>query len=330
LEFSRVLLRSQHEIDFLTELLVDGTDLVMLELIYADVVAALVSCVRAAITPRPGNTFYCSDYSNVEGRVALWFVNDQKGLDIFRENRDIYIEMAMDIYGVSHDVVYDNYVNGDGLMRRMGKLAILGLGYGMGPDKFQGTAALQKVEVDHDFAKGVVDTYRDKFAKTKKAWYILEKQAINAMENPGQSYIACKVKWKMKGKTLLCRLPSGRCLHYRDAEPRTKDTPWGEKKKCMTYMQDDKGQWKRESTFGGKLLENIIQAISRDLLVFAMFNAEAKGYKISLHVHDELVTERPIGEGSLDELNGIMNMLPDWALDLPIECDGWEGNCFRK
>lgn len=320
----------QPEIDFLTSLLKTNIDLPLLEMLYSDVMDALVSCVRASIVPRKGNQFYCSDYSNVEGRVALWCSNDQKGLDIFRENRDIYIEMAMSIYQCSYEVVYDNYKNGDGLMRRMGKLAILGLGYGMGPDKFQATAAGQKVMVEWDFAKDVVDTYREKFAKTKKLWYILEKQAIKAMENPGQAYGAGPITWKMKGTTLLCRLPSGRCLHYAEAQPRVKDTPWGEKKKVMTYMQDDKGQWKRESTFGGKLLENIVQAISRDLLVFAMFNVEAAGYKITMSVHDELLTERPIGTGSVKELDNILAQLPKWAGDMPIAAEGWEGMSFRK
>lgn len=320
----------QPEIEYLTSLLKDHVDLELLEMLFDDVMNALVSCVRASITPRKGMQFYCADYSNVEGRVLLWVVGDTEALKVFEGDRDIYIEMAMAIYGCSYEKVYDNYKNGDGLMRRMGKLAILGLGYGMGATKFMVTAEGQKVFVDIDFAQDVVDTYRDKFAKTKKFWYILERQAIKAMKTPGQSFSAGPIKWKMKGKTLLCRLPSGRCLHYRDAEPRVKETPWGDKKECMTYMQEEKGQWKRESTFGGKLLENVVQAIARDLLVFAMFNVEAAGYKITMSVHDELLTERLIGTGSVEELNALMSILPTWAGNMPIEAEGWTGFSFRK
>lgn len=320
----------QPEIEYLTTLLKEKVDLELLEMIYPDVMNALVSCIRASIIPRPGNIFYCADYSNVEGRVALWCADDQQGLDIFREDRDIYIEMAMDIYKVPFNVISDNHTKGDGLMRRMGKLAILGLGYGMGADKFKMTAEAQKVMVTRDFAQEVVDTYREKFDKTKKLWYILEKQAINAIENVGKSYSSGPVRWLMKGNTLLCRLPSGRCLHYPKAETRVKDTPWGEKKKVMTYMSDEKGRWVRESTFGGKLLENIVQAISRDLLVYAMFKVEAAGYRITMSVHDELLTERKIGEGSIEELNELMSELPDWAAGLPLAAEGWCGYSFRK
>lgn len=294
-----------------------------LAVLFEDVMDTLVSCIRGLIIPPEGQQFYCADYSNVEGRVLFCSADDQTGLEVFRNKEDLYKVMAMAIYNIMlHEVDSDQ--------RRMGKLAILGLGYQMGAPKFIATAAEQGVHLSKDFATEVVEAYRGKFDRVPKLWSDCERAAKQAIQNPGRSYQAGVVKYMLKGSTLLCRLPSGRLMHYPKAVVRSMPAPWGGKKDTICYMTEKKRKWVVTKTFGGKLVENIVQAISRDLLVHAHHKVEDKGYRVHMTVHDELVTARKTGTGSVDELIELMTQLPSWAAGWPIEASGWEGFRFQK
>ena len=295
----------------------------------------MVSCIRGTLIPGPDKTFICGDFSNVEGRGLAWSAGDTKCLKMYKEGLDLYIDMATAIYNMSYEDVYNEYKNGDDSKRRMGKLAILGLGYGMGAKKFVATAAARGVTITLEFAQRVVDAYRNKYKAVVKYWKALEQAAINAIKNPDKSYEVKGVFYKMEEHFLTCKLASGRKLYYPFAEVRHMKAPWGEMKDTVTYMVSEKNKWIRTKTFGGKLAENIVQATARDLLVEAMFRIEDRGYPITLTVHDEALCEVFIrllekGKRSLKEFSDLMKQLPSWAKGFPMDVDCWQGMRYQK
>lgn len=291
---------------------------------FDDPTGALVSCIRAMIQPEEDSLFFASDYSNVEGRVLFCVAQCLTGIKVFRKNRDLYKEMATRIY----DIKYSE-VNGE--QRRIGKLAILGLGYQMGAPKFRATCASKGVDITIEFSEQVVEAYRALYPEVKELWYSCEQTAKTAIMNPGKVYRVNKyVAYKYTGHTLLCQLPSKRLIHYPFATIKPMKAPWGGTKETIVYKSYDKGQFRDTKTFGGSLVENIIQAICRDLLVHAQFNLEAQDYLTRMTIHDELVLSKQ--KGSVKQVTQIMVDLPEWAADdeWPIKAESWKGRRFRK
>lgn len=162
-------------------------------------------------------------------------------------------------------------------------------------------------------------------------WAALEAAAYNAIQNPGVVFSAGpQLKLAVMDKYLLMKLPSGRCLRYFKPEVRTSSREDFGGPYALTYMRTVDGKWGRAETYGGKLCENADQAVSNDLLRHAMFNVEAAGYPIVMHVHDEIVAEVDEGFGSVEELNACMVDAPAWAAGLPMGAEGWRGKRYRK
>ena len=169
----------------------------------------------------------------------------------------------------------------------------------------------------------------------------LGEAAYRAVENPGQIFAIRAVKFVVHGGFLKCLLPSGRTLHYYNPRIQPVRKVWDEEDYegdlSITYegMRVVEGgattrQWTRLATYSGKLLENCVQAVARDLLAEAMLRLEAAGYPIVLHVHDEAAAELPVGVGSLTEFNALMTQLPPWAAGWPVKVKGWEGPRYFK
>jgi DNA polymerase len=289
--------------------------------------------IRGAFCAPSGRDLIAADYSGVEARGLLWFVNDEKGLTIFRRPEGepgIYREMASEIYKTPA-----TEINTESVQRFVGKQAILGLGYGMGPNKFQGTCAQFGQQVDLEFSKFVVKTYREKFHKVVESWRRLENAAIKAVRNPKTLFYADKVTYLRKGGFLYCRLPSGRKLAYCRPVVMPSETPWGDTTTKLTYMTNDSTthQWTRTDTYGGKLMENIIQGLCRDLEAYAIVKIENdlnNPYDIVMHTHDEIVCECDEGKGSVEEFEKIISSLPTWAKGFPLGAEGWRGKRYRK
>lgn len=223
-----------------------------------------------------------------------------------------------------------------------GLMVVHNCGYGLGKNKMvdYGNKAFASAKVDLvmdiDFADRVVTGYRTKHKPVVDFWYACERAAIEAMMNPGQTiWVNDKIAYKRANRFLFCRLPSGRLIPYPYPELRSEPSPFreGEMKTVLTYEEVNSvtKKWERTKTYGGKLVENIVQALCRDLMGFAMWSVyKHTKYQILLTVHDELVAQCPIGQGDVAEFEGIMCILPKWAAGFPITAEGWKGSRYRK
>lgn len=294
---------------------------------YGSVMLLLSEGLRGAICATPGYQLYVADYASIEARVLLWLADDQEGLDVFRRGEDIYLDMAMSIYNRKLNKKEHPKE------RQLGKAAILGLGYQMGASKFVDTAATYGVTINEEFSQNVVAAYRDRFWRVKALWFAQEEAAVEAVQRPGVEIEEGPVTWLFTKPFLYCILPSGRRLAYPDPELRQKMTPWGEPRPSLTYKGINmyNHQWERQTTYGGKLVENITQAVARDLMAEAMMRMEKSGvYKPVLSVHDELIAEAVKGTGNLKEFELIMAACPEWAEGCPVVADGWVGERYHK
>lgn len=311
------------DVDLAIELIKEY-DIDSLKFLYGKhILGVLSSCLRGLIIASENKDLYCADYAQIEVRVLFWAAGEIKGVKAFAEGRDIYKEMASIIFRTSEENITSD-------QRFLGKSVILGAGYGMGPAKFKITCETQGVSVTDEMAEKAIHTYRDYYSKVPQLWKNLEGAAFLAIKNKGKKYSTSKVKFYVEGDFLFCDLPSGRRLAYHRPAIEMKMTSWGMVKPTISYYAVNSltKQYAKEYTYGGKLTENIIQAISRDLMAYAMLQCEKLGYEVLLTVHDELLTEKE--NGKLEEFENIMKMKPDWAKDIPIKAEGWAGKRYKK
>jgi DNA polymerase bacteriophage-type len=291
------------------------------------VMEVLSQALRGAIIAAQGKALYVADYAAIEARVLMWLAQDEDALEMFRRKEDIYCGMAGQIY--QRPINKKDHPT----ERQLGKAAILGLGYQMGASKFVDSAAAYGVTIDEEFSRGVVEAYRTRFWRVKQMWWDQEAAAIKAATFRGQSVECGYVTWRYEKPFLYCILPSGRRLAYPEPEVRQRATPWGDLKPSLTYkgVNPFNRQWQRQTTYGGMLVENITQAVARDLMADAMLRAEQTGvYEPILSVHDELIAEAPEGKGDVKEFETLMAECPDWAQGCPVEAEGWAGPRYRK
>ena len=282
------------------------------------------------VSVKPG--LFVADYAGIEARVLFWLAGHEKGLDIFRNGEDIYKYMASAIFQIPVSEVDKT------LHRPLGKEGILGCGYQMGWKKFKDSAADKGLYISAQLAKKTVDTYREEHKPVKQLWYNIEKAAIEAVQRPGRRVKVNKVSFYMAEGFLVCELPSGRTLNYHKPAIKMEIPPWEKNKKNPEKqpklyhwgIHPKTKQWVFDSTYGGKLVENIVQAIARDLMAEAMLRIDRAGFEIILSVHDELVSEAKLGKFSLEYYNKLMSTLPPWATGCPVEVEGWTGYRYRK
>lgn len=293
---------------------------------YDDVMTTLSHALRGVIVPSPGKTLYVADYASIEARGLLWLAEDEDGLDIFRQNRDPYCEMASEIFGRP-------ITKADTFERALGKVGILGLGYQMGWTKFIESAKLMGgIDIDEEMSRRTVDAYRTKFWRVKQMWEDQEAAAIAAVES-GEPQSSGKIWWFTEDRFLYCILPSGRRLAYPYPEVHERETPWGAMKPSLTHkgVNTHNRQWQRLTVYGGLLVENQVQAMCRDLLAAAMLRCEqSKVYQPILSVHDEILAESYAHLGNVHEFEDLMAQCPDWATGFPVRAEGWCGLRYRK
>lgn len=299
-------------------------DLETFELFYPDVMGALSSCIRGMIIASPGCELYVGDYNAIEARVLFWLCQEEYGLKQYRDGTDIYVDMAKRIYSVS-DVSKPQ--------RDLGKRAVLGCGYGMGHVKFAQTCASQGQPIEGELAVRAVNAYRETYGSVVRGWYAQENAVISVCTSKKDTSCG-RILWKMDSRgTLLCQLPSGRCLAYPKAFLEYKDTPWGERKLALHYYAVDSKtkRWGQEATYGGKIIENITQAVARDILANSMLGCEKNGLPVIFSVHDEIVCDVPQTTGkTVGGFTETLTGLPSWATGCPIKAECWKGNRYRK
>lgn len=309
------------DIDRCIEFIKDG-DPQLVEMFYGEVMSAISSCLRGMLVAAPGKELVVADYAAIEARVLFWLAGETKGMQMFRDGVDLYIDMAKTIYG------RDNVGKPE---RQLGKQAVLGCGYQMGKDKFLATCDSYGIQIEPEMAERAVTAYREKYHTVQKLWWDQEAAAVKAAKT-GQPINCGKVTWFMHEKTLYCKLPSKRCLAYNFPSVKIVETPWGTEKEQLSYFSVNSvsKKWEQEPTYGGKIVENITQAVARDLMASAMLRVEAAGYPVVLTVHDELVAEVPVGFGTVKEFETLMAENPEWAKGCPIKAEGWRGKRYKK
>ena len=304
-------------------------DVQMMGLLYDDAMELLSYSLRGMIIPTPGRRLMVADYAAIEARVLLWLAEDEQALEVFRLGKCIYMEMATEIYGRP---ITDKEKQAD--ERQMGKQAVLGLGYQMGALKFKNTLEEKwGIFITIEFAQKIVDAYRTKFWRVKQMWWDQEAAAMAATRSPGRTFRCGKINWRVVDGFLHCKLPSGRMLSYFDPKISKTTTSWGAVKDCLTFMAVDSytKKWCRQSTYGGMLVENITQAVARDLMGDAMLRCHRRGvYDVILSVHDELLAECDEGVGSVKEFEREMAEIEEWAEGCPVKAEGWTGYRYKK
>lgn len=295
-----------------------------IEMLTDDVMGFMSSAIRGMVCAPQGKKLLVADFAAIEARVLGWLAGSEKMLNQFRNGEDLYKDMASNIYRVDvKDVTLEQ--------RQLGKAAILGAGYGMGAPKFYETCLSWGIKIHEDLAKTAINTYRQTYHHVRQLWYDQEKAAHTAVRTGNR--VGCgKTIWSMQDDFLKCQLPSGRCLHYYKPELKMKQNDWGESIE-LSYLAEKMGKAFRNGTYGGKLVENITQAVARDLMADAMLRIEDEGFNIVLSVHDELVAEVPQQtalQNPLERFCDLMSITPDWATDCPVAAEGWEGINYKK
>lgn len=319
----------------------------IISMLFGDPMDLVSNCLRGFIATKKGKQFLCSDYSAIEARVLPWLANEQKILDAFIKGLDLYKVAAADIYNVRYEDVTD-------IQRQVGKVVILALGYqgawrafmamalayGVNPPDhitldsddyydFDGTKLTKIEAVFKKWATPIVAAWRLKNQNIKQLWYDTERAAIEAIKT-GKVTLVGKVKWGVHKNFLMCRLPSGRFLSYYKPFISLEKNSFGVKE-TIKFWGEKTGKYGLQTTYGGKLVENITQAVARDILVESMLELDKKGFRIVLHVHDEIVAEIDEGTGDIKKFEKIMATNPSWCKDLPLAADGgWIGYRYRK
>lgn len=304
--------------------IVKTSGLPFIRALYDKPMGVFSSILRGGIVASPGKELFCGDYAAIEVRVLFWMADHEAGLSSIREERDLYREIAAIIYNVPLNKVTKE-------QREVGKRAVLGCGYGMGPKRFAETCEQFGQAVSEELAKTAVHAYREFHRPVPRLWENLERAAIAAVQNPSKSFRTNHTKWFMRGKYLFSELPSGRRLPYYGAHVKW-ETKFGRKRPELRYygVNTYTKKWSIESTWGGKLAENVVQGGARDLLKYAEPRIENKGYELLLLVHDEVLSERTIGEGKVEEFEKIMAEVPPWGIGLPIKVEAWKKERYGK
>ncbi len=297
-----------------------------LKMIYGNVPDTLSQLIRTAFIPSTGNRFVVADFSAIEARVLAWLAGESWRLDIFRTTGKIYEASASAMFGVPVELIAKG--NPEYALRSKGKVAELALGYQGGVGALISMGALNMGLTEEELPD-IVTRWRKSSPRIVDFWKTVEQYALAAVKLGVSNTLPCGVTFYRDEDYLLVRLPSGRDLFYYHPVVQTNDLGreaihfWGTNQKSR--------KWELLSTYGGKLTENIVQAVSRDLLCSAMMNLYYAGYRIDFHVHDEVVMEVPEdSEKSLEEAIKLMCTLPEWASELPLNAAGFEGQYYMK
>lgn len=314
--------------------LVKGRKLDALRIVYGSPNDTLSQLIRTAFVAAPGNVLIDADFSAIEARVISWLADEEWRLEVFRTHGKIYEASASQMFGVPLERIKKG--NPEYSLRQRGKVAELALGYQGGvPAMRQMDTGKLLADLPDEEIKDIVDKWRNTNPKIRNLWYSFNDAAIRVIQNGGSLRVRCCTFARecdcIRGTICMTiSLPSGRKLYY--VEPAVGENRWGGP--SITYMGvNDKNKWGRIETYGGKLVENVVQAIARDCLAQAIEHLEAAGLPVVFHIHDEVVIDTAAfdtNDAMLDKVVKIMSTPIPWAEGLPLGADGWVGAFFKK
>lgn len=330
--FPRPSMKQAHieEVFGLLESDMPGIDIApTIRMIYGSPLDVLSQCLRGFMVAGDGCELIGCDFSSIEARVLAWLANAQRILKIFFDKGDPYVHAASGIYAIRPEQV-------NSVQRQVGKVAELAFGYQGGKGAFQMMAKNYGVKKTDDEAEAIKVNWRNNRPETVQYWRDVESAAMKAVMSPGKIFEVgrpdCLVRYRVNGSFLWCMLPSNRALCYAYPKIEEIDTPWGDKKMGLTYMGEDATtrKWSKQKAYGGLLVENITQAVARDVMAHAMIKLEEHGYEVIFTVHDEVVAEAPAAAANVSEVEKIMCQGPAWAIGLPIAAEGFQGKRYQK
>lgn len=310
--------------------MVKGHQIDALRLVYGSVPDTLSQLIRTAFVAAPGHLLIDADLSAIEARVIAWLAGEQWALDAFRTHGKIYEATAAQMFGVPIEKIKKG--EPEYSYRQKGKVATLALGYQGGTSALIKMGALRGGLTEEELPE-IRDRWRKANPRIVGLWYAVNDAAVQAVQTGIPVSIRslsfareCDVN---NGQDFLTiRLPSERKLYY--AQPHMGVNRFGEPSLAYWGMDQKTKRWAEIETYGGRLVENIVQAIARDVLAEIIEHLDAAGYPVVFHVHDEVVIDAEIGRGSLEDVIRIMSLSPAWAPDLPLAADGWVNQFFKK
>lgn len=288
-----------------------------LEMLYEDIPDTLSQLIRTAFIPRTGLKFIVADFSAIEARVLAWLAGEKWRMRVFAEGKDIYCSSASQMFSVP---VEKHGVNGH--LRQKGKIAELALGYGGSVGALKAMGALD-MGVREDELQPLVDAWRKSNPMVTTLWWDVDR-AVKQCVHEHVSVQTHNIVFTYKSGFLIIELPSKRCLYY--VKPRVEENKYGGESVTYEGVGSTK-KWERLESYGPKFVENITQAIARDILLYAM--QTLKEYRIVAHVHDEAIieTDKSVSVQSVCEL---MGRTPPWAEGLLLRADGYECEFYKK
>lgn len=288
-----------------------------LEMLYEDIPDTLSQLIRTAFIPRTGFKFIVADFSAIEARVLAWLAGEKWRMRVFEEGKDIYCSSASQMFGVP---VEKHGVNGH--LRQKGKIAELALGYGGSVGALKAMGALD-MGLTEDELQPLVDAWRSSNPMVTTLWWDVDR-AVKQCVHEHVSVRTHNIVFTYKSGFLIIKLPSKRCLYY--VKPRVEENKHGGESVTYEGVGSTK-KWERLESYGPKFVENITQAIARDILLYAM--QTLKEYRIVAHVHDEAIIEadKSVSVQSVCEL---MGRTPPWAEGLVLRADGYECDFYKK
>ena len=303
-----------------------------LRLIYGSVPDTLSQLIRTALIAPEGKVLIDADFSAIEARVISWLAGEEWRLEVFRTHGKIYEASASQMFGVPIEKIKKG--NPEYELRQRGKVAELALGYqgGVGAMR-QMDAGHQLDSLSDDEVKDIVNRWRETNKRIRDLWYKMDAAAVQVITQGGSvgvNNVIISREYDMTyGKDYMTiTLPSGRKLYYNS--PQIGENRWGNPSISYVGMEQTKKKWTRIETYGGKLVENVVQAVARDCLTLSIERVEKAGYPVIFHVHDELCIECDEDKASLEDVVRIMSQPIPWAPGLPLGAEGWVGKFFKK
>ena len=294
-----------------------------LEVFYENPLEVLSQLIRTAFIAAEGSRLIVADFSSIEARVLSWLADEKWRMEVFANGGDIYCASASEMFKVP---VEKHGMNKE--LRVKGKIAELACGYGGGASALKAFGA-DKMGLSDSELENIVKQWRKSNPKICAFWRIMESCAKIAIKSGQKKYCQKGIAFECRDNFLFVTLPSGRKIAYYKPQIEFDERKHQE---VITYEGNlsSGDSWGKNSTWGGKLVENIVQAIARDCLGLAMLRLNEAGYKIIMHVHDEVILEMPEGVGSLEGVITIMSLPLDWARDLKLTAEGYETHYYKK